>query len=100
MSQKPMIKSRLFKLPEHKRFSFPARYYNEDKERLEQRIKDIKTSNYKSNIKDSFKRNNTHKTWNKNWNTIRLLIIFGILIFGMVFLYNQIDLVVDSLNKK
>jgi len=95
-----MIKSRLFKLPEHKRFSFPARYYNEDKERLEQRIKDIKTSNYKSNIKDSFKRNNTHKTWNKNWNTIRLLIIFGILIFGMVFLYNQIDLVVDSLNKK
>ena len=52
MSQKPMIKSRLFKLPEHKRFSFPARYYNEDKERLEQRIKDIKTGNYKSNIKD------------------------------------------------
>ena len=100
MSQKPLIKSRLFKLPEHKRFSFPARYYNEDKERLEQRIKDIKTGNYKSNIKDSFKRNNTHKTWNKNWNTIRLLIIFGILIFGMVFLYNQIDLVVDSLNKK
>ena len=95
-----MIKSRLFKLPEHKRFSFPARYYNEDKERLEQRIKDIKTGNYKYNIKDSFKRNNTHKTWNKNWNTIRLLIIFGILIFGMVFLYNQIDLVVDSLNKK
>ena len=95
-----MIKSRLFKLPEHKRFSFPARYYNEDKERLEQRIKDIKKGNYKSNIKDSFKRNNTHKTWNKNWNTIRLLIIFGILIFGMVFLYNQIDLVVDSLNKK
>ena len=42
MSQKPMLKSRLFKLPEHKRFSFPARYYNEDKERLEQRIKDIK----------------------------------------------------------
>ena len=35
MSQKPLLKSRLFKLPQHRRFNFPARYYDEDKERLD-----------------------------------------------------------------
>ena len=39
MSQKPLLKSRLFKLPQHRRFNFPARYYDENKERLENRIK-------------------------------------------------------------
>ena len=41
MSQKPFLKSRFFKLPEHRRFDFPARYYDADKERLEQRKKAV-----------------------------------------------------------
>ena len=48
----------------------------------------------------NFSKNHQYKSWNKNWNTIRLLIIFGILVFSMVFLYNQIDLVVNALNNK
>ena len=100
MSQKPLLKSRLFKLPQHRKFNFPARYYNEDKERLENRIKELESDSHHSNIKNAFSKNHQHKSWNKNWNTIRLLIIFGILVFSMVFLYNQIDLVVIALNNK
>ena len=100
MSQKPLLKSRLFKLPQHRRFNFPARYYDEDKERLENRIKELESNSHHSNIKNAFKKNHQYKSWNKNWNTIRLLIIFGILVFSMVFLYNQIDLVVNALNNK
>ena len=100
MSQKPLLKSRLFKLPQHRRFNFPARYYDEEKERLENRIKELKSDSYQSNIKYAFNKNHQYKSWNKNWNTIRLLIIFGLLVFSLVFLYNQIDLVVNSLNNK
>ena len=100
MSQKPLLKSRLFKLPQHRRFNFPARYYDEDKERLENRIKELESDSHHSNIKNVFSKNHQYKSWNKNWNTIRLLIIFGILVFSMVFLYNQIDLVVNALNNK
>ena len=100
MSQKPLLKSRLFKLPQHRRFNFPARYYDEEKERLENRIKELKSDSYQSNIKNAFNKNNQYKSWNKNWNTIRLLIIFGLLVFSLVFLYNQIDLIVNSLNNK
>ena len=100
MSQKPLLKSRLFKLPQHRRFNFPARYYDENKERLENRIKELESDSHHSNIKNAFSKNHQHKSWNKNWNTIRLLIIFGILVFSMVFLYNQIDLVVNALNNK
>ena len=100
MSQKPLLKSRLFKLPQHRRFNFPARYYDEDKERLENRIKELESDSHHSNIKNAFSKNHHYKSWNKNWNTIRLLIIFGILVFSMVFLYNQIDLVVNALNNK
>ena len=100
MSQKPLLKSRLFKLPQHRRFNFPARYYDEDKERLESRIKELESNSHHSNIKNAFSKNHQYKSWNKNWNTIRLLIIFGILVFSMVFLYNQTDLVVNALNNK
>ena len=39
--QKPFFKSRLFKLPNHKRFDFSPRYYDQDKERLETRKAEI-----------------------------------------------------------
>jgi hypothetical protein len=98
MSQKPFLKSRFFKLPQHKRFDFPARYYNEDKERLEAIENDIKDGNYKKRIKNSFSRSQNAKNWNNSWNTIRLVIIFTILIFGFIFIYTQIDEVLALLN--
>ena len=55
MSQKQFLKSRFFKLPNHKIFDFPARYYDERKEKLNERIKNINTSDYNQRIKDSFK---------------------------------------------
>ena len=42
MSQKQFLKSRFFKLPDHKRFDFPARYYDERKEQLEKKSTKIK----------------------------------------------------------
>jgi len=91
MSQKPFLKSRFFKLPKHKRFDFPARYYNEEKENLEKRIKDIEAGNYESRIKNSFNRKIDNKSpWNSSWNTIRLIIIFAILIAGFLFIYSQV----------
>ena len=98
MSQKPFLKSRFFKLPEHRRFDFPARYYDADKERLEKRKKEIEDGNYQSRIKNSFNRSKNTKNWNNKWNTIRLVIIFTILIFGFIFIYGQIDEVLALLN--
>ena len=98
MSQKPFLKSRLFKLPQHRRFDFPARYYDEDKERIEKRKKQIEEGTYQSRIKNSFNRSQNSKNWNNSWNTIRLVIIFTILIFGFIFIYSQIDEVLSLLN--
>ena len=86
MSQKQFLKSRFFKLPNHKQFDFPARYYDERKEKLDERIKSIYTSDYNKRIKDSFKSKSRTKNWNQNWDTIRLLIIFSILILGFLFI--------------
>ena len=97
MSQKQFLKSRFFKLPNHKQFDFPARYYDERKEKLDERIKSIYTSDYNKRIKDSFKSKSRTKNWNQNWNTIRLLIIFSILILGFLFIYSQIDSVLEIL---
>ena len=68
--------------------------------KLENRIKELESDSHHSNIKNAFSKKHQYKSWNKNWNTMRLLIIFGILVFSMVFLYNQIDLVVNALNNK
>ena len=97
MSQKSFLKSRLFKLPQHKTFDFPARYYDERKEKVEKTKKLEDANNYSQRIKSSFTKNNEYKKWNKNWETIRLVIIFSILIFGFVFIYAQIDDVLEIL---
>ena len=98
MSNKPLLKSRFFKLPEHRRFDFPARYYDESKERFKQKEKEILEGNYESRIRKSFVKYPAKNNWNNNWNTIRLLIIFTILIFGFVFIYDQIDDLLAYLN--
>ena len=39
----------------------------------------------------------TKSSWNSSWNTIRLIIIFTILIAGFLFIYSQIDEVLSVL---
>jgi hypothetical protein len=97
MSQKPFLKSRLFKLPKHKIFDFPARYYDERKERVEKTKEIQEVDNYSQRIKSSFTKKNEYKKWNQNWETIRLIIIFTILISGFAFIYEQIDDVLEIL---
>tara|TARA_B110000459_G_scaffold156312_1_gene170972 strand:- start:229 stop:540 length:312 start_codon:yes stop_codon:yes gene_type:complete len=97
MSQKPFLKSRFFKLPQHKTFDFPARYYDVRKEKAEKAMALEETDNYSQRIKSSFTKKNEYKKWNQNWETIRMVIIFSILIFGFVFIYSQIDEVLEIL---
>ena len=97
MSQKQFLKSRFFKLPNHKRFNFPARYYDERKEKLESQIKEKSNKEYSQRIKNSFNSKNNYKNWNHSWETIRLLIIFSLLIIGFAFIYTQIDSVLEIL---
>jgi len=97
MSQKPFFKSRFFKLPQYKQFDFPARYYDPEKERRDKRKEEMKEQNYNLRIKNSFQKSQK-KDWNKSWETIRLIIIFTILIAGFVFIYNQIDDILKILN--
>ena len=60
MSQKPFLKSRFFKLPQHKIFDFPARYYDERKERVEKTKKMQEADNYSQRIKKSFANKNDY----------------------------------------
>jgi len=53
--------------------------------------------NYSQRIKSSFANKNEYKKWNQNWETIRLIIIFTILISGFAFIYGQIDDVLEIL---
>lgn len=78
---------RFIKLPQHRRFEFKPRFYDERKEELDQRIQRIKeevelekklkesgenyTINYRSTIRDQFQRN--RKT--KKISNIRFLLI-------------------------
>ena len=92
MSQKPFLKSRFFKLPQYKTFDFAARYYDENKNDPDKIKRETKTEDYSLRIKNSF----NSKT---NLKTIRLLIIFSVLILGFAFIYSQIDSVLEALTK-
>ena len=65
--------------------------------RLEKKINKNKENNYSERIKNSFNSKNNYKSWNNNWETIRLLIIFSFLIIGFAFIYTQIDSVLEIL---
>ena len=107
MSQKSFFKSRLFKLPNHRRFEFSARYYDEDKERIEKRKKEIKNdlaknydNDYSERIKDSFNRRQPKKGLGfSSWENTRLIIIFVLLIAGFFFLYDELDELLEYLTQ-
>ena len=103
MSQKSFFKSRFFKLPTHRRFEFSARYYDEDKERIEKRKKELENemdSNYSERIKNSFKRRQENKPIGfLSWENTRLIVIFVLLIAGFFFLYDELDELLEYLTQ-
>lgn len=110
--QKPFFKSKLFKLPNHKRFDFSARYYDQDKERMDQKRasiakqlnKDVLESKIEreERIREQFKaRTNSYSSSQNSsfWSNIRLLVIFGILMIGFYYIYLHLDEVLIALTK-
>ncbi|MDG2369180.1 MAG: hypothetical protein P8M12_00920 [Flavobacteriales bacterium] len=110
--QKPFFKSRLFKLPNHKKFDFSPRYYDEEKERMEKKRaefakeinvdKNEKSVQIESRMREQFKSRSqtTNYTTNSSyWSNIRLLVIFGILMIGFYYIYIHLDEVLLALTK-
>lgn len=110
--QKPFFKSRLFKLPNHKKFDFSPRYYDEDKERLENKRAEItreinegkedKSVQIESRMREQFKarsQTTNYMTNSSYWSNIRLLVIFGILMIGFYYIYIHLDEVLLALTK-
>jgi hypothetical protein len=110
--QKPFFKSRLFKLPSHKTFEFSARYYDEDKERLNRKrariASELKLDDSDENvqrelrIREKFKARSQATEQMKNssfWSNIRLLVIFGILMIAFYYIYIHLDEVLLALTK-
>ena len=114
--QKPFFKSRLFKLPNHKRFDFSPRYYDQDKERLETRKaqyfkyrkaeiaralkKDYNETNAQRElrIREQFRtRNTSYNSSSSLMSNIRLIVIFGILLIGFYYVYIHLDDVLYAL---
>ena len=106
--QKPFFKSRLFKLPNHKRFDFSPRYYDQDKERLETRKAEIARALKKDynetnaqrelRIREQFRnRNTSYNSSSSLMSNIRLIVIFGILLIGFYYVYIHLDDVLYAL---
>lgn len=106
--QKPFFKSRLFKLPNHKRFDFSPRYYDQEKERLETRKAEIARALKKDynetnaqrelRIREQFRtRNTSYNSSSSLMSNIRLIVIFGILLIGFYYVYIHLDDVLSAL---
>ena len=99
------MKSKLFKLPKHRSFSFTPRYYNEDKERLKQRrkelVKELNISEQDAErnirIKEQFSLSKPYNNTSSKWSNIRLLVIFGVLLIAFYYVYINLDTVLINI---
>ncbi len=108
--QKPFLKSRLFKLPENRKFGFIPRYYDEDKERIQnKRIElakklglDTGDKNVKRELRIRGKFNSKSNNSGFNnllfWPNIRLIVIFLILLLAFYYIYINLDDVLNSIS--
>ncbi len=86
---------RFFKTPEHKQFHYEPIYFDERKERLEERIKQIEQEHGIKNIeeyvrtmrKGSFSHYYDRKKKTQRYSTTRLIIIIIFLLFVSYFLF-------------
>jgi len=93
------MKSKLFKLPKNRSFNFTPRYYNEKKEQLDLKRKEIarelniseKQDEMNLRIKDNFKLSRPKNTSSSLWSNIRLLLIFTVLLLVFYYVYINLD---------
>tara|TARA_B100001939_G_C16823358_1_gene565345 strand:+ start:576 stop:914 length:339 start_codon:yes stop_codon:yes gene_type:complete len=107
--QKSFMKSRFFKLPQHKRFDISPRYYDEQAERLNTRRKEIALElglnendekiERELRIRDKFREHNNRPSFigKSFWSNIRLIIIFMILLSIFYYLFLHLDDVMVSI---
>ena len=101
--QKSFLKSRFFKLHQHKRFDVTPRYYDEQAERIKNKRKEIaiemESKEYDEKIqrelriRDKFKTHNNRPTFlgKSFWVNIRLIIIFMILLAVFYYVFLHLD---------
>ena len=86
---------RFFKVPQHKQFHYEPIYYDERKERLEERIKDIEKEygikngeqHVRSLHKGSFSHNYGRRKKTHRYSNTRLILIIAFLTFISYFLF-------------
>ena len=86
---------RFFRIPQHKQFHYQPIYYDERKERLEERIKDIEqeygigkgSQSVRSLRKGSFSYNYGRRKKTHSYSSTRLIIIMAFLIAIAYFLF-------------
>jgi len=107
----PFSKFSMIKLPKHKRFEFTPRVFDEDKERLEKRKKDIANDlsisgddatrsreiNFRANMQD--KGVSAYRSNATLFSNVRVLIILGILLTVCYFIFSNLDDMVAALTK-
>jgi hypothetical protein len=107
----PFSKFSMIKLPNHRRFEFTPRVFDEDKERFEKRKKNIadelgisqndiskkREINFRANMKD--KGVSAYRSNATVFSNLRLLVILGILLIGFYFIFNNLDGMITALTK-
>lgn len=86
---------RFFKIPQHRQFNYQPVYYDEQKEKLEERIKNIEQEygikhgdeNIRSMTKGSFSHYYDRKRKTQRYSTTRLIIIIAFLAFVGYYLF-------------
>jgi len=103
------MKSRFFKLPQHKRFGIIPRYYDEQAEQLKMKRKEIalemglhendEKTERELRIRDKFREQNNRPTFigRAFWANTRLIIIFMVLLGIFYYLFLHLDDVLLSL---
>lgn len=92
----------LFKVRKPKSFNLPTRYYDENKERLNQRVKEVEQElgksegenvrrqmNFRQKVDSEWKRKELTRA--RNMANIRLMVIIAVLLIAFVYFFNNID---------
>jgi len=107
--QKSFLKSRFFKLPEHRRFDMIPRYYDEQSERMENKRKEVakkmgleendENLQRKLRIREKFKSqsNRSSLIGKAFWPNIRLIIIFFILLGLFYYVFINLDVILSTI---
>ena len=104
------MKVRFTKLPKHKRFDYTPRYYNEQKERLEERKRQIEAQQSEKKTREdiniSFRRSSSYdkkyRARHLMMANIRLVVILGLIIALMYYFFIHLDnftLIIEKLTQ-